>query len=374
MTAGTSPAAAGAARTRRTVRFWLVLLGAVLLAALLVGAPGREGPPLDPASTDPLGTRALVLLLEARGATVELVSGPTSRHDTALVLADDLDPNRRSVVRQWVDAGGVLVVADPRSELHGLAPTGGARIGPVEPVLAGDCPHPALRSVERVDPAGGLLYRVPDGATGCFWRGDAAFVVLRSSGEGTVAALGGAAALVNGAIGQADNAVLAAALLAPRDGTTVAFLRPPPPGEGEAGLLDLVAPDVKQAVLQLAVAFVLFALWRARRLGRPVEEELPVELAGSELVAATGNLLQQAHRRDQAAALLRRRLTAELGERLGTGPGTAPEVVAEAAARRTGMPTERLLAVLAGGPVADDAALVELAHTIEAIRQEVVHA
>ena len=59
------------------------------------------------------------------------------------------------------------------------------------------------------------------------------------------------------------------------------------------------------ALAQLLIAFVVFALWRGRRLGRPVAEVQPVEIAGSELVVAVGNLLQKAGRPEIAAERLR---------------------------------------------------------------------
>lgn len=53
------------------------VIGALVFAGLLVvafagGRPGRDGPPLDPRSDGPLGTSALVSLLERLGGGVEL--------------------------------------------------------------------------------------------------------------------------------------------------------------------------------------------------------------------------------------------------------------------------------------------------------------
>ena len=64
-------------------------------------------------------------------------------------------------------------------------------------------------------------------------------------------------------------------------------------GGGERTLVDLVSAGVTRALAQLALAFAVYALWRARRLGRPVAEPQPVAVAGSELVAAVGNLLDR---------------------------------------------------------------------------------
>ena len=358
---------------------WLLIGAAVLALALLVTPRRSEGPPLDPASTEELGTRALVVLLEELGATVDITSSvPGVQHDTALVLVDDLGDVQADAVRQWVRSGGTLVVADPRSDLIPAAPRRGATPGPFDvdedDTLPRRCELPALRDVAFVDPSNGVLFEVPPGGTGCFTRGGAHFVVAVPLGDGTVVGVGGAATFVNSVIGRADNAALAASLLAPSDGTRVAFLRPPPPGGGQRTLWDLVSDRVKGSLWQLGIAFVVLVLWRARRLGRPVAEPRPAELAGSELVVAVGNLLQVAKRRDHAASLLRNDLRAHLARRLGLAPDAPAEVIAELAARRTGVDRARLEAALADRPVGDDAGLVALGQTVEAVREEVTHA
>ena len=344
----------------------------VLALLLLVGRPTGDGPPLDPGSSRPDGTRALVLLLEELGADVEVTEGaPAPEADVALVLSDGFgdDDATRAEVAAWVeDEGGTLVVADPSSPLLGLGVMSQAT-----DTLSGGCDITALAGVEEVDPSGGFTYDVPAGAEGCFEEGGGAFVVAAGRGRGDVVGVGGAGAFVNGVLGEVDNAVLAGALLAPRPGTRVAFLRPAAPGSGTETLTDLIGDEVWSGLAQTGVAFVVYAVWRARRLGRPVAEEQPVELPASELVVAVGNLLQQAGRRDQAGRLLVEDARRRLAERLGLGPGADGAEVAEVAAARTGIPVARLLAALRPEPLGDDAGLVALAHLTETIRQEVDH-
>ena len=161
----------------------------------------------------------------------------------------------------------------------------------------------ALASVGRVAAPGGVVFEVPEraGVQACYPRNDGAWLLVQSVGSGTVVRLGGASALVNEELGKADNGVLMASLLVPIPGTSVHVLQPPLPGGGSAGLGDLIAPRVRLALWQLVVAFVLLALWRARRLGRPVVEPQPVQLPGAELVVAVGNLMQRAKGGDAAA-------------------------------------------------------------------------
>jgi hypothetical protein len=196
---------------------------------------------------------------------------------------------------------------------------------------------------------------------------------VAEQGDGTVAAVGGPATFVNSVIGNEDNAVLAASLLVPREGTRVTFLRPTPAGGGQETLTDLIGDPVRGLLLQLGIAFVIYALWRARRLGRVVPEPQPVELPASELVLAVGHLLERAGRADEAGRLLGDDLRRALADRLGLGPeAPAPDVAAVASAR-TGIPAARVLAALAPPSIDDAGGLVALAVESDTIRQEVTH-
>jgi len=240
----------------------------------------------------------------------------------------------------------------------------------------------ALGDVGRVAAPGGVVFKVPEGPAGpggtggggaraCFPRNDGAWLLVQPLGEGTVVRLGGASVLVNQELGEADNAILLASLLVPVEGTTVQVLQPPLPGGGTAGLGDLIAPRVRLALWQLVVAFVLLALWRARRLGRPVAEPQPVQLPGAELVAAVGNLLQRAKGRGQAAGLLTDDLRRSLAERLGLPPSAPADQVADAVAARTAVPRERVLRTLTQTTPRDEAELVALSQAIDTVRREV---
>jgi Domain of unknown function (DUF4350) len=362
----------GGAPVRRALP-WVVLAVAVLLVALVGGRPAEQGNPLDPDSPGPLGTKGIVEVLRALGARVT-VSGdpPDTGAATALLLSDDLTAPARDRLLAWVGRGGTLVVADPSSAVTAARPVGTTRIGPLNAELERRCDLAALREVRRVSAPGAQVFEVPTGGgvRGCFPRGGGAWLLVQPLGAGNVVRLGGASAVVNRELGKADNAVLLASLLAPSTGS-VWVLRPPPPGGGNASLGDLVAPRVRLALWQLAVAFALLALWRARRLGRPVAEPQPVRLPGSELVVAVGNLLQRAKGRGQAAGLLADDLRRSLAERLGLPPSTPADQVADAAAQRSGVARERVLRALAPRSPRDEAELVAYSQAVDAVRREV---
>ena len=387
MTATVSAAVAGGSpgggRSRRFLPIAAAVAGAVLVA-LVAGAPRGDGTPLDPTSTGKQGTKALVLLLREQGATVDVTDVVPDRPvagtamPVALLLRDDLDDRQGGDLQDWVQAGGTLVVTDPGSDLAGAA----AFVTTTDGKLRPQCRLPALADVGQLDVPGAPIYELPAGseAEACFpdtakgSKEKAAFLISRTEGLGTVVALGGPDAFVNDRLGKRDNSVLAVRLLASRPGSTVTFLQPPRVGEGNKSLGDLVPRRVKMALLQLLIAFLAVCLWRARRLGPPVLEPQAVELAGSELVVAVGNLMQQAGRREQAAAVLRDDLRRMLAERLSLGRDTPVDVVADVASARTGIDRHAILAALGGDPPLSDAALVHLAQSTEAVHLEISHA
>lgn len=375
----------GGAGARSSVRGALPWVAVVLGVALVVAVAGRgaeEGNPLDPASPGPLGTKGLVEVLRGLGGRVTVSAGqPGTGTDTALLLSDDLTPQRRQGLLDWVRRGGTLVVADPSSGVTRVEPTGSTRFGLLDAEIERRCAVPALRDAERVAAPGGVVFEIPEGqgapgnrpgaTQACFPRNDGAWLLVQPLGGGTVVRLGGASALVNQELGEADNAILLASLLVPVEGTAVQVLQPPLPGGGTAGLGDLIAPRVRLALWQLVVAFVLLALWRARRLGRPVAEPQPVQLPGAELVVAVGNLLQRAKGRGQAAGLLTDDLRRSLADRLGLPPSTPADQVADTVAERTGIPRERVLRTLTRTTSRDEAELVALSQAVDTIRREV---
>ena len=357
---------------------WVAVVLGVALVVAVAGRGPEEGEPLDPASPGPLGTKALMDVLRELGGEVGISSDPPgSAIQTTLLLSDDLTPERRQDLLEWVRQGGTLVVADPSSGVTEVEPAGATRIGLLDAEIERRGDVAARRNVGRVAAPGGVVFEVPAGrgaAAGtraCFPRNDGAWLLVQPLGQGTVVRLGGASVLVNEELGEADNGLLLASLLVPAPGTAVRVLRPPLPGGGNAGLGDLIAPRVRLALWQLVVAFVLLALWRARRLGRPVAEPQPVQLPGAELVLAVGNLLQRAKGRGQAAGLLTDDLRRSLAERLGLPPSAPPDLVADTVAARTGIPRERVLGTLSPTTPRDEAELVALSQAVDSVRREV---
>lgn len=353
---------------------WLALVLGLVAVAVLAGPPSSDGLPLDPRSPGPSGTLALVESLRGLGADVGVQSvAPGPGDTTALILADNLDVAGRQALGTWVEAGGTLVLADPTSPLAAAEAAGAASFGSLEPELVRGCGLGALGSVDHVNVPGAILFKVPAGATACFPGPDRGWLVVVARGRGHVVMLGGPGAFTNAALGKADNALLAVSLLSPTAAGRVVILQPPAPGEGRKGLGALVAPQVKLALAQLVAAFVVVTLARGRRLGQPEIERQPVELAGSELAEAVGQLLARSRGRGRARAaeVLRAELRRTVSERVGLPPDTAAGVVAEVVAGRTAMSAAEVEQALVGPAPNNEESLVRLAQAIEGIRREV---
>jgi hypothetical protein len=349
-----------------------VLVAVLVLIALVGGRPPRQGTPFDPDGVGPSGGRALRETLEALGADVAVTDEVGVDADVVLVLEDRLTEEQRDELRLWVDGGGLLVIADPASELTPIVvgDLGGGVDGEPGPLRPGRCTVDALADVGPVDPGFAARYEADAGSGSCF----DSFVVETAPGRGVQRSVGGAALFTNDRLGDADNAVLAVRLLDAGPGTEVAWLVRDRSVAGEEGSLwALVSPGTRAALLQVAVAALVYVVVRARRLGPPMREPQPVQLAGSELVAAVGHLMQQRRDPDAAARLLRADLRRELSRRLGLPNDAPPDLLVRIVVTRFPIDDATASRVLADHPVQSDEALVALAREIESIRQEVLH-
>jgi hypothetical protein len=377
----TLPTSASPMSTGRGSRgwLWLLLAAAVVVVALLGGQPDDEGVPLSPRSVGPSGAKALREVLGAFGADVTVADDVASDADVVLVLEDDLTDGQRTDLGDWVEAGGRLVIADPASPFTPLVadPFAGGIVGGAgldEPRLPEDCTIAALAGVGAIEPGSATDYEVESPDEQCFGPDGTAFVVASPRGAGVVVAVGGASVFTNERLDEADNAVLAVHLIAPVAGTRVTWLeRDRSAPAAEESLWSLVGPGPRAALLQLALAAAVYVVVRGRRLGRPLHEPQPVQLAGSELVVAVGHMMQQGRDPGRAARLLRADLRRSVRERLGLPAETSPEMLAQIVATRFGVPVERATHALGEQPVASEQALVALARDVEFLRMEVLH-
>ena len=368
----------------------VLLLVIVAVGMLILNRARPEAEPFDPRSGTDSGTRGLVLLLEREGASVDVVRSVPAEGsgERVLVLQDRLNDQQRADLLAYVESGGVVVMADEESTItSGDAATS---IRPDEPISGGvpsystdvleqlnvprgECGVAALRHLRGVFVEEGTRF-AGTATQQCFSNGSSAFLVTQRRGAGVIVQLGDNVLFTNARLRYADNGPLATALLAPTDGSQVSILLGAEAakttadiGSGDQTLTDLVRPGVWMALLQLAIAFVVFAIARAIRPGRPVREPAQVPIAGSELVVATGNLMQRAHHSARAGWLLQGNLYRALCRRFHVPPTISVEQLDAAVAQRTSLPPGHVAAVL-GRDVHDNQGLLQLSNSLQEIR------
>lgn len=375
------------ARTRHGWLLWVVVAVALLAVVLVAGRPSGQGEALSPESTGPLGLKGLVELLESFGAEVDVVDSGVDGFDVAFVpVPSTLSVEQVEELRGFARSGGRVVLAAPSEELSPAVSGPASGFGGFGTTLLepGSCDIAELDDAGAVESAGGFEFFVGTGDRSCYGDSDTAFIVTGRFGDGEVISLGGAGFFLNenlaASIDQTElvsNSVVAVRLMAHSTGTRVAFYQTETEelGEvaGDKSVTDFMSDGVKLGLVQLGIAAIAYALYRARRLGRPIREPQPVEIAGSELVDAVGDLMRRSGSVQAAASLLRDHTRRNLCHALGLPPEAPAEVVADMAGTRLGLDSEGINAALGAQPVHSEQQLVELARNLESIRWEVLH-
>jgi hypothetical protein len=117
------------------------------------------------------------------------------------------------------------------------------------------------------------------------------------------------------------------------------------------------------------VAFLLYALARARRMGGPVVEPLPVVVRAGETVTGRGRLYRRARAREESLVTLRSAALSRMARLLRLDPGTDRETIVATVAASSGWPPYTVRDTLFGVPPEDDDSLVIAAVQLEALSQ-----
>ncbi|MGW6861825.1 DUF4350 domain-containing protein [Streptomyces xanthophaeus] len=389
----TTSTALGAAQLWRRARGIVALLVLLLASAVALAAldSGTRHGYLDPRSADPTGSRALAQLLEDRGVTTRVVTtareaAAASGPRTTLLVTDPelLGDAQRRTVRSAMDlSGGRTVLLAPGSTaLAALAPGVRTEDGWSADDLAPGCALPAATSAGRATTGTGLRYSTTrPGATACYpGNGHPTLLVLPTGTTGgDTVVLGSESILLNENLAQEGNASLALQLLGSHPDLvwylpTLSDTDPDATSADEdESLFDLVPAGWSWALLQLFVAAVLAALWRARRLGPLVTENLPVVIRASEATEGRARLYRKAGARDRAATVLRAAARERLAALVGVPQSQAHDPAALVPAVSTRLPdgSRDTTALLFGPTPSDDAALVALADHLDALEREV---
>ena len=357
----------------------VAVVALVLLAGLLVAlaSGGADNRPLDPRSPTPTGGRALAEVLRDQGVQVDRVQRTDALADRvgrdATVLVVDPDLLTDGQVETVLNTGADLVVVSTTAPQRWVSGVGAQ---PVDPgVRSPTCRLPAALRAGPAD-AGLISYDVDGTALGTGFRcyahdGRPSLVQGRVDGQ-LVTLVGTGAAFTNTGLDDDGNAALTLGLLGGHD--RLAWLVPSRaglPAPEQKSFYELVPDGVWWGLAQLAVAVLLLALWRARRLGPVVAEPLPVVVRAAEAVEGRGRLYRRAGARDRAAEALRSGVRVRLVPALGLPRRAEPAAVVAAVAARSSRPAVEVGALLYGAAPADDAALVRLADALDHLEREV---
>ncbi len=367
--------ASGRWRSWRWVVLTLIVLAIIAGIDAYLTAP-RPGGRMDPGSTGPDGAHALVTLLRDGGVEVVVANSiadveRAARPDTQILVAQSqylTDP----LLNRLAKAPGDLLLVEPTARTREAVMTG-VRISTADKFDID--PNCTLREATR---AGSVrfgpsdTYQATKGRTmtRCY---DGVLIRYRDGGR-IVTAVGSTDIMTNGNLLQAGNAALAMNLAGDRPRL---IWYAPNHIEGEtsppASILDMIPENVTWIVWQLWLVVLLVALWKGRRPGPLVAEELPVVVRASETVEGRGRLYRSRRARDRAAAALRTATLQRLLPRLGLGTGAPTPAVVTAVAQRSGLDAGYVAYHLFGPAPATDNDLLQLARTLDEIERQVTH-
>ena len=376
---------AGRVNGRRGRFMRWAILGVVLVLVTLVGVSANHSnssQPFDIAAAGPSGSRALATVLGQRGIHVQrvgtayaAVTAAAGRPVTVVVPEPDLVPD---VAHLTSLTTARIVLVDPGDQALTVLAPGVTRDNATEDVRVRDagCSWPAAQAAGRAL-AGGSSYTVRDDRViaQCYPTSPAASLVVSRDVGREIVVIGDGHFLTNLDLADEGNAALALNVLSAHDSVLWVL---PQPGEaqpvGKTGRTSLTSylPDrLVAAFWTVVLGILLLAIAYGRRLGRVVTEPLPVVVRAAETVEGKGRLYRAARARDRAAGWLRDAALNDIKPRSGVPLDTAPPVLIDAVAARTGRPREDVAATLFGPAPTTDRDLVALADALDRLTAEV---
>jgi hypothetical protein len=362
-------------RAGRWVLLALVVITAVAALTTYLTAP-RQGGRMDADSTSPDGAHALVALLGDYGVDVVVAQTVAdvqraARPDTLLLVAETDYLVGDDLLQRVAAAPGDRLLVEPATATRAaLAPK--IRLTPAQSV-GGEpkCTMPEALRAGRVELGFSETYEAAgDGVslTRCY---DGAVVRYHDGGR-TVTVVGSADFMTNSGLLHEGNAALAMNLAGQRPRLIwYAPQHPESQSSGSSSVFDLIPRRVGWIVWQLVLVVALVALWRGRRMGPLVAENLPVVVRASETVEGRGRLYRSRRARDRAADALRTAALQRMLPRVGLSANAAPTDVVAAVAARSQARLEAVQHTLYGPAPATDTDLVNLARELDNIERQV---
>ncbi len=367
--------------TRRSL-FWIIaaiFAIAVALATLaLTGASQTAATPYSATEAGPTGSKALAQVLAQHGVAVT-VTDSLVRTRSALLKSDGeatmmlVDPNDYLDADQVRSLAGlakhVVLLTPTFAQLADLAPeiAQAGAVSEKKPLKAG-CSFTPARNAGTVG-GGGFAYRLIDtslDATTCFGSGHSAYSLIDLDRAGRrITVVGTTAAFTNAHAAEFGNAALALNLLG--DNAHLVWYLPTINDRAIAGtptIAQLTPPWVSPVIVLLIITGIAAAVWRGRRMGPIVVENLPVTVRASETMEGRARLYQKGSARLRAIDSLRIGAVARLASTCGLSRLATVDEVISAVASLTGSDEGAIRNLLLDDVPRTDRALVALSDSL----------
>jgi hypothetical protein len=371
--------------TARRLAFWVGALVFVLLVGLVtlvIAGTGAPGDTLAGTNATANGSKALIQVLRDNGVTVStprtlsaaaLDAGGST--ENTLVLYDEKSLLDETQLRQLADMSDNLILIQPSfTALSQLAPEIG-QAGAAHESLTGDCSFLPVTRAGAVEATGNVGYRFVASAPqpqSCLGSGDKVYSLLRYTQFGqSVTVFGAPNALTNQSIVARGNAALALGLFG--QSRHLIWYLPSTGDLGEASGASVPDPGWLFPTTVLACLVLLAAaVWRGRRLGPLVIENLPVVVRSSETMEGRARLYQKASSRTHALDSLRIGTIGRLAALCGLPRSASVTEVVGAVSTVTGRPAPELRELLVDAEPRGDAQFMRMSDDLLALEADVL--
>ncbi|MFB2599253.1 DUF4350 domain-containing protein [Herbiconiux sp. P17] len=384
-------------RLRTTFRrrlFWIVVpVVAVLVAIAIVLLTASGTPDVERYSignAGPTGSRAVAEVLRGQGVDVVAAGSlaeaqAAAGNDSTVLFTDPYGFLDAAGLDALAGLGTDLVLVEPGTdELDALAP-GIANAGAAEEadsVEAGSgCAIPAAQRAGSISqPA--WTYRVLDDegdtASACFRSYEDAYSLVQEprvnrGDSSTVTVLGAGDALTNERVAEAGNAALVLGLLGAHP--TLVWYVPGPDdlaGDDAPPTIGELTPGwVTPVILLLILVTVAAGIWRGRRFGAVVVENLPVTVRASETMEGRARLYAKQGAHARALDALRIGTLSRLTVLLALPRHASVVEVSRAVAAVTGRNVDEVHDTLVGALPRNEGELLALSDRLLVLEQDV---
>jgi CheY-like chemotaxis protein len=361
--------------------FWIAIVVVALITigfTLSVTRVLAEQNPLSASSPSPDGAQAIARVLADHGVTVteanSLVEAKSAVTDAAATTIFFYDYSSILTEHQLPELAGLasnIVLVDPDfAALDALAPEVN-QAGPVDGTLSADCDLTAVQKAGSVSGVGSG-YRSSVGTT-CLGSGDAVYSLIQLGEPGSlVTVLGTTEALDNEHVADFGNAALALNLLGATENLVWYLPTAADYAEGaNVTLADLTPEWVTPIGILAILVAIAAALWKGRRLGALVVENLPVTVRASETMEGRARLYATASARTHALDSLRIGTLQRVGAMLGLPRVATVEEVVVATSEVLGIDARHVRLLLLDAQPRTDHELIQLSDDLLKIERDV---